>query len=547
MSRALWAAVDNDLLERCLTATIGIASTDDIQQPYLLVLLDLLNVFFEVVENCNYALSRLGAQSVEKLVYLVKPKEVKFDFMNMLDDDNDESGDESTPPANNLSRLDETSICVEHEEEKEPRGFDHTIRLAAASVLSRLGYHSSLPANESIGLLVSRICTAVNDFLASLHEAANNSEHDPMSIDLYKRSFRLQVTVATQENEDFVATVLFTKQVHRDQRLRQLRQENKAKQQQLHEVSRREERLQAEKQKYLQQSRSQSIVLKRELTKMKKSAIQDARQLVAMHVSERSNAESRATEFKKQSEQSESQLQEAKRQVEESKLLEGRIEEELHMTNSRVKELGSKNEDLACLMREETTKSNELEERLSATSEEIDSLRGRKSELEGEVDYFKDDNKHLLNNLEDLFADMVSMAQIHKFEKKEHNSSSEKRKGEVEELSGKLRSERTRNKEITESLKSLRAENEKLFRKVAKYKETLEQERSQRHDEKQRRKQSGPVSYINQLHDSQRSSRNESTYDKSSKSSRSRLGKENSYYASSSSQRRKNYKEATNS
>lgn len=540
ISRELWSAVDADLVERCLAATIDLGSTEDIQQPYLLVLLDLLNLFCETWEYCDHVLSRLGASGVEKLVYMVRPREVKFDFRTMINDDNESGGDESTPPANNLSRLDETSICVEHEEEMEPRGFDNSIRLAAATVLSRLGYHSSPSPSQSIDLLVSRVRTAVNEFLASLHEPVNNkAEHDPLGRNQYNRSFRLLVNIATQENEDFVATLLFAKHVRQNHLVQQLEQENESKQLQILEGLRREGILEEEKQIYLRQSRSDSTILKRELAKLKCSATQDARQLVAIHVSERSNAESRASKLHEQVEQSKEKLQQAKLQLEESILVEGRSKEELSSVQSTVRQLENKTEDLAHLLQAKVLQSKESEEKLKVASDEIVSLRGRNNELEAEVGFCEDENRSLKKNLEDLFADMVSMAQIYEFQEKERHSCSEASKRKVEDLGGKLNAEREKNRVMAESLNSLGVENDKLLRKVERYRERLEHERREREDEKQRRKRSGPVSYINQLHDSQRSSLNQSTYNRSSKASTSRLGKENSYYASSSSQRRK--------
>jgi hypothetical protein len=526
------------MIEECLKLTLEHASTEDSQQPQLLAFLDLLDVLFQRVDNCDLSLSRLGAHSLEKLIYLVKPVEVKFDFMNILDDIQEDT-DGNTPPANNLSRLEETSICMEQEDMKSPRGIDHNTRIAAATALSRLGYHASLPSDESIGLLNSRICTAVNDFLTSFHE----SEDILVTLDIGRRIFRLQNLVATPVNEDFVAMLLLTKQMQQDQKLQQLKKETELKQQQLLEASKREVQLQEEKKRLIKQCRSQSVVMQRELAKVKNSSTQDARQLIAIHVSERSDAEKRATQWESQIQQKDSDLQDAKKEVEGLRKVEDRMKQDLQTANSKMTELDSKNADISRLLREEGTKSNELEERLSVKSEEIVSVRGRQSELEGEINYIKDDNRRLLDNLEDLFADMVSISQIYQYKENEEQCINQKKNRDIEELYGKLSFEREKNKEMVDSVEYMKRENEKLFRKLEKYKQRLVEERQNWQDETQRRKRSGPVSYINQLHDSSQNrskSRNhlesqkprnqDSQYDKNSRS-KSRSGKENSYYA----------------
>ena len=73
--------------------TLERASTDDVYQPRLLVLLDLLGVLFSSMEFCDAALNQLGAQTLERIIFLVKPKEVKFDFMAMLDGDDSDNED----------------------------------------------------------------------------------------------------------------------------------------------------------------------------------------------------------------------------------------------------------------------------------------------------------------------------------------------------------------------------------------------------------------------------------------------------------------------
>lgn len=540
-----------------MTTTLEYASTEDIQQPLLLALLDLLDVQLQMAKSSDFILSKLGAHSVESLIYLVKPKEVRIDFMDASDTMETEIHelDSDTPPANNLSRMDEKSICVEQEEEKEARGMDNTVRLAAAIALSRLGYCSSMPTDEGTGLLISRICTAVNDFVVCYHHLYASTEDECiLSLDTSKRSFRLQLSVTTPENEDFVSTMIFTTQVLEQRKLSQLREENKNTQKKLDASLEREKRLQKEKNKYVQQCRSQSTVFQREMSRMKKATTQDARQLVAIHASERSNAEQRVSKFARQLEQAKSRIEEAINQAEESQRAQVLTREELQIALSKVVDLRNNNEEFRRQVNEEEAKSNELAEEIYSKTEELESLDRRHHELEAEI-HLRDEtisdvegtNGKLQQDLEDLFADMVSLTQIYQCKESEEAANKEKNNKSLKAIDGKLKLERQSNEEMTENMEGLRRENEKLYKKLAKYKERLEEERRERQEESHRRKRNGPVSYINQLHQSSisdksvrdKSSRKEGASEKSVRD-RSRMDKENSYYyAKSSSQRGK--------
>ena len=78
------------------------------------------------------------------------------------------------------------------------------------------------------------------------------------------------------------------------------------------------------------------------------------------------------------------------------------------------------------------------------------------------IQYFKDDNKNLLNNIEDLFADMISIAQIFREKETKNASDDEKRKRDLTDMQSKLQAERQKSGEIEDGIESLRRENEKL-------------------------------------------------------------------------------------
>jgi chromosome segregation ATPase len=535
----MWMAMDNKMLGECMKMILEIASPEDIQQPILLSHLNVLDLHLSSKDSCKTILHILGAESVETLIHLVTPKEVRFDFLDIPESQVEEEDlDVDTPPAHNLSRMDEKSICIQQEEEKIPRGLDNSVRLAAATVLARLGYCPLDTSEEGVRLLQSRICTAVNNFFTSFYRDSLSEYDDQImpSMDLTKRLFRLQIAIASPENEDFVATMLYTTEVMRQQKSVQMKKDKVASEKRLEDAVKREKILQHEKEKLVQQQKSQSLVFQREMNRMQHNTVQDSRQLVAIHASERSQAEARASEFAKRVSQAESELALGESQVQESRAAETDAKESMTRASARVIELNQQVKELQRQYTDKEAQSSEIAEELEAHKQELNSFDRRQRELEEEIHQREDvitevqgSNEKLQDDLEDLFADMVSFAQIYQSKEKLESSGRQATDNTIKKISDQLNAEKQRNTKLKEREQSIQLENEKLYKKLTKYKDykvKLEAELQERQAQADRRKRSGPVSYINQLHQSgitEKSSRS----GVSDKSSRAHREKEN--------------------
>ena len=146
---------------------------------------------------------------------------------------------------------------------------------------------------------------------------------------------------------------------------------------------------------------------------------------------------------------------------------------------------------------------------MESFSEARRSLQNALRQSENNVLQEQEFNQELHSNLEDLFADMCSLAQIHQHSGNLVESAEEKAKHEIAAANEKLDTERKKSSKLDDKVKLLEEENDKLYRKLAKYKERLEQERKERKEEEEqrrdaehRRKRNGPVSYLNSLHTS---------------------------------------------
>jgi len=527
LSRTIWLAVDQSVVESHLETVLEHADTDDGSQPLLLTLVDTMETLLEYEEKRNYLVDKLAAHNLETLIYLIKPKDVRYDFTLGIDEEVADI-DTQTPPLHNLSRMDETSICIEHEETKDPRGLDHSVRLSVATSLARLAYGSSkAPLNESIGLLISRVSSAVNDFLVEYHNIIERGENGndetknatifTPSMDQTKRFLRLQHACTTPENEEFLSSMMFTGISLRKKKISQLIDAQRETEHNFQMTLQREKKTQEERTRLIQQLRVQSIIFQRELSRTKLNTTQDARQLVSMHASERSSAEERSNALQQRAEREKLELERVKSEAQVTI-------NELHMTRSKVDELNGTIGTLQQELQIEKAKANEIVQEIETNRDAIRSFEEKCDVMQNAIDEKKDGisrmedtNHRLQSNLEDLFADMCSLAQICQHKEAQEESQKQNNTAVIEAMNQKLTVERRQNEELGSKMKDVQDENDKLYRKLAKYKERLEQERNERRDEQNkrkeeehRRKRSGPVSYLNSLHTSTASDMNQS-------------------------------------
>jgi hypothetical protein len=93
-----------------------------------------------------------------------------------------------------------------------------------------------------------------------------------------------------------------------------------------------------------------------------------------------------------------------------------------------------------------------------------------------EISQFQDVNGKLRDNLENFFADMVSLTQIDQVKEKEEATTKESADSAIHRITSKFNSEQKKNKSLVEREQTLLQENEKLFKKLTKYKERLKEE-----------------------------------------------------------------------
>jgi regulator of replication initiation timing len=464
--------------------------------------------------------SKITAQNIESMISLVKPKDIKFDIPQADIDITlipQTCLDSETPTLNNLSRMDETFVCVEHEQTKQPRGWDLTVRLAAATTLAHIAYGSTtVSSDDSTALVLSWISNALNDFLADYHNMDVITSFKSMSLDRTKRLFRLLVAMNIPENEPYLVDIVHaSKYCYRREVLRakESRQETLRE---LNMVRVQQKRLEKEKKDILDELNSQSIAFQHYISRLKASVAQETRQIVSIHSMERCKAEKNAEAAVNQMNLAAAELEKV---IVESKVLRDAISlahTDLELASSKMDDLNATANVLRQQVDGEKEKNQDISNKLRVAHAQIESneqkfltLSEVVNQRENVIKRVEDSNHQLHENLEDLFADMCSLSEVFQQLEDHAHSQNQKSRGEVRAMKQKLEAEQRTRAELDSKVKILVEENDKLNRKLAKYKERLEQERKERHQEQERRnevdyqrKRNGPVSYLNSLHSS---------------------------------------------
>lgn len=391
-------AQDSTTIQTILQSVVEHLSTADdelVHRPHLLSMLDILDLAFAWKPSLKSATELVDAHTVEILIHVMTPKDIRIDqagaFLRTSQNTSImEDLDCDTPPANNLSRLDERSICIEKEEEqKATTGIDHSIRLAAATVLARFGYTSidnlrklddqdgtattttTRESEKGLLLIQSRIRSAVTDFFSSStpgHESSDKSLTS-LSMELTKRRFRLQTSMAASpENEEYLSSYLFAKEKYHANAVRALQEKIELLQQKLEKAAENEAQMIKEKDENRKKIDAQSVRFWREAQRLKKTKTEQIKSKVAQFDADRKIAERRALALSNQVKDAEARVSEADRAVKTSNEAELRLRMELDAATKKAHALEKANQELSLHREQKDAEASEMKETLVSCS-----------------------------------------------------------------------------------------------------------------------------------------------------------------------------------
>jgi hypothetical protein len=457
-------------------------------RPLLLLLLDTLQTLDFATVGQAASLGGLAADLLP--VMLPSGRSVVAQNGNRMDMDSSMDSDESTPPANNLSRLDESRLTLPETDESEPKniivyGLEPCISIAAASVIA--SFVKSQERAKQLGDCRDQLSDSLHEFLESESMLMPDLGEDTVSEGTRLRKACLLKCVVKLPDESYFTPFFVNAERSMSRAKKQSRAETLRLKQRVQWLERRELALSESKESLDAQLHAQSTSAQRDRNLLHRKLVNDSRETLNMEISQRVAAEKgnqdlRATMKKLEDRVATSDSQNQALQISEREcraaLSEGaektqRLETEVnglrdkhahdqHQLERLSEEAGIANRALDKLKKKEEHLCVELAHR----DEDLDRLEASRAEMH--------------SNLESLFGDMVSLA--HAYEVKENDVSSHQQNNEatIEKLQEKLEQERRQREDLERKYQQAEYENDALSRKYAKAREKLEEERNNR-------------------------------------------------------------------
>jgi len=567
--------------EQCLKLIVELSSSNaslllaDYHRP---VLLGLLDVAYQLVRSdataCHSVLAGLSADTVEALVQVMSPKQVRVvvngvgDASILLDADQsrnlmmDDDSADSTPPAHNLSRLDDASIMggtTTIEEERVSRGMDPAVRVAAATLLAVLGNRASElqqqeeeqpPASSSsIALLRRRMVDSAMSFVSDLQLSfsapavtaaplSSDGTHKsidsgpPVSLDMTRRRLRLLTMLATPDNEEYLASLIHSSDAAQRTVTADLERRLERSQEALQEYRDKEQRLTAERDGYSARLVAQSVLFQREKSELQRSMSRNAQQSAEIHATERQKAERRARELS-------THMAQAQQTAQECREAESQARQSLETATAQLEQVSAREQDLARRTERSESELQRVSGELGSTKAALNDVSAKEKDMrqcladqQEHVADMEESEGQMRDSLDNAFGDMASLARLYEIKEKEVSTLRESGEDQLERLKRQLQAERQRSKQLEEQEQRTQYDYEVLTKKYTRAKEKLEKEREERRkadDMTHRRQQrtggasaGGGGSYFNQLHTVDRSRGGGGKENTSSSTSRSR-------------------------
>jgi hypothetical protein len=468
-------------------------------------------------------LEALPGETFERLICSIKTKMQKMDIAAAVYSNQSFESEQSTPPANNLSRMDETCVLVE--DDVKSKGFDVFVRSSTACLLATLVSASSecQPTSRQ-----QRIIKSVNDFVSGQSDAMSNTFCYNVSRESVSRKLCLLLTMARNGNENILLGSLLSVDNAHQKLVTHGRRKIDEQQKELHVLRQRERLLQETCESLERQVNQQSIVFQRQKLDNAYCMELKAKQQIAVHQKERNRAEQHVNELSLRVQEAENQRDEYNRLLEECRESKLGTDDKLDEAMRQCAELKTQNFELTAALESKNSDllrlSTELESLKHSNQSALSNekvLKEHFDRLEQDLECSEEMNHELRDSLENIFSDMSKLARLFQEKEKELQLLKESESTKTESIERRLRSQETRNKEMQEQLRQMKYDNEVLSKKFEAAKERIHKERKDRQkdlERTERRLKTSNISYINQLHQSS--------------SSRSRLDKENESYRS---------------
>jgi hypothetical protein len=508
------------------------ATTYDYHRPMLIIVADLCSIIIPPL-YCS-------TEAVEALIEIVSTTTMRRPAKKTTQTGNSKAGDDDfdsdTPMAANLSRLDNNGNNVmmmmpwpEVVEERVDRGMDAILKLAVGLLLATVAPLCDNPIAQG---------RAVEEAMHVLQAVGDVSLSMDMAVRTLRLTNALWTTTTTAVNEGHVATIthssghrLLQQNWHKGSVIRQQQATIQDLRAQLDASEQKHNSLRLE----LRQSCQKHQLEKSEI---QHQASREATRAIQAHVTERQTADRIAAEMQAKAADIQIQLVKAVESERSAKAGLDIVNASLRLALEQKDRLEQSANELGSRLQEMEVTIVDAKERVQHLSEKEAELLDRVQRQHEDLVEMQTNETALRNGLENLFEDMVFMAQMYEHQEKHAVTFTDAHREELKSLKGRVQKLQVQNQDLTERESRLQHEKELRGEMYSKLEEKLEQERRDHQREDEQRLQRSTTSaaggtaasYMSHLHADQSSRRREKHTD-------SEVGKENTSSSLASSSR----------
>jgi hypothetical protein len=448
---------------------------------------------------------------------------------NKIRQDSDSCMDslESTPTANNLSRLDVSCIDVEEVEQNStksmPYGLELCIRIAVSTLQATI-----LTTNTARNDIKSQVYNNLSEFITSCDMAISTDGMNRVSSGWLYRKGTLLRLLALADDSSLYYHAFTNIESSRTCELQQMRKDVEQKEGRIYWLENREKQLTQEATTREAHLNAQSTLALRERNILYRKLTTESRQSLETEIAKRAELQEQCDNLRGVNQDLDSSLKDLEAETNLLRSHSRKIEAELSEKTQLYEKLKLEINDMRNTLAQKKECETKLSKQVELATASIAEYKVRESQLRDQIaqnkqtiDEVQGSREEMHATLESLFGDMVSLARAYELKEKEVSSSNESKEKLIEKLEKEVKRERQQRKELEDKYRQVEYDNEALSRKYARTREKLEEERRSQNRSPTSstlvKPRVGSKSYIQQLQLSSSSSR----------SSSSRHGKEN--------------------
>lgn len=487
----LWTSYRNDELLQQKVSNLSFLSKlsehassmlrSDENKALLLLHIDCLKV---LCASQGYQTSESLRAFAQRLLPVIacRPFQVERDSIVRYDSDSSMDSGESTPTANNLSRLDASYIVPDETSTTAPSkavlyGLESCLRISAASIVASCIDKNSVDFE-------SQANRALTEFLSSSDMVLSVENMERVSRGCLHRRLSLLRILATRQDESFFTDAFLNIELAKAREIRQSLTETARLSDRITWFEKREKQLSNETKTLEARIHRNSATAQRECDVIFRKLVNESKQALNAEIAKRTEQQQELVSLREANAAIKKAVQEFEMENNTLRKISSELEADLSEKVRLQHSLENQIDGFDTSLNQERARVARLTQELEVAHESINvfktTVQNQRDQIvqnEDTIERLDASRAEMHANLESLFGDMVSLAHAYEIKEKEISSGNESKAAMLEKLEKELDKEKQRRKDMEDKYRQVEYENEALSRKYERAREKLNEER----------------------------------------------------------------------